>query len=123
MWRAGWVERSETHPTRYPPPFIALCPFQQSPQLGERAFLLDAVEERKDLHRRRIVDRPLRAGEELLLDLLLRERRLHGATGVVAQLLHGAPVRERHGHPRRALLNEVGEFRIDRDRDLAGQRL
>src|SRR5262249_6054167 len=57
---------------------------------------------------------------ELLLDLLARERKLRRAACVVAQLLDLAAVAERDDDARGALLENLGELRIDRDRDQAG---
>src|SRR3984893_16079389 len=94
-----------------------LRPLHEPPQFGERALLLEPVQDGEEFHRRRLVDGALGAGEELLLDLLLGERDLRGAACVITHALDGAAVGERHRHARRAVLGDVGEFRVDQDRE------
>src|SRR5712672_2448730 len=92
---------------------------QQRPQLVEAWRLAQRLQRRENLPRPVLVNRLGGAVHEFRLDLRRRERKLERAAGVIAQALEPAAVGEAHDHARGTLLENIGKFRIDRDRHQA----
>src|SRR5215472_14973331 len=115
----GWWARFALRTLRSAHSYRQLRAAHQRPEGLERGPLPERLQHGEKPRRRLLAHRVRGAVHELPLDLLARERELRRAAGVVAQLLDLAAVAERDGDARGTVLEDVGELRIDRDRDEA----